>query len=131
MAAFDEKTRAQAAFAEIEKAKKAAISGTMAATTDPKVRSEVIRRNNPNLFNKKDRPLVPIIIGVVVLLLGGGGAGAYFMLYKGKSADPKFRKQYEEQVSKADEAIRAQEYSKRLGTARTFRSADPALKFRS
>ena len=122
----DEKTKAQAAFAEIEKAKKAAISGTMAATTDPKVRSEVIRRNNPNLF-KKDRPLVPIIIGAVVLLLAGGGAGAYFMLYSSKAADPKFRKLYEEQLTKADEAITAQDYAKGLELLRTFRSADPEI----
>ncbi len=120
------KTKVQAALAEIEKAKKAAISGTMTATGDPKIRSEVIRRNQPGLFGKKDRKTLPLIIaGVVILLLGGGGTAAYFKYFSGKKVDNTQRKLLDEQLELAQTEMNAQNYGKALEILRTFRSKDP------
>ena len=117
-------TKLQAAMAEIEKAKKAAVSGTMTATTDPKVRSEVIRRNQPGLILKKDRSFLPLIIGAVVLLLAGGGAAAYFKFFAASKVDTSQRKLLDQQLSQVQDAMSAQQYGKALELLRTFRSQD-------
>jgi outer membrane protein assembly factor BamB len=118
-------SKLQAAMAEIEKAKKAAISGTMTATADPKIRSEVIRRNQPGLILKKERNFLPLIIGAVVLILAGGGAAVYFKYFATNKVDTTQRKLLNEQLSQVQDAMAAQQYSKALELLRTFRSKDP------
>ena len=118
------KTKCAAALAEIEKAKKAAISGTMSATGDPKIRSEVIKRNQPGLFGKKDRKVLPLIIAGVLVVLLGGGAGAYFMLFNGKKVDTSQRKKLDEQLELAQTEMNAENYAKALEILRSFRTKD-------
>ena len=123
--ASSDKQKAVSMLAEIDKARKASISGTMAATTDPKVRSEVIRRASPNLILKKERRVLPFVIVGLVLLLGGGGAGAYFMFFSGSKANLNYRNLLNQQINEADTAIREQDYSKGLELLRKFHSNDP------
>jgi len=115
---------------DLEKARKPTISSAIAkVSADPKVRSEVIKRNNPGLILKKDRSSTPWVIMALLVLLAGAGAIYYLYVDKGKSAEyTRSRKELDELSNKARELVSEGKYSEGLQLFRDFKTFEPDVK---
>jgi hypothetical protein len=122
----DEKAKAESTLKEISAARKSPQSQTnVSVTADPKVRSEVIRRNAPGLILKKERSWIPyaVVVGIVVLAVGG-----YFgyTLFGGRQAVNEVeRKRFATVVEAAEAKVHNKQYSGALDELRIFHSSDP------
>ncbi|HYG78124.1 MAG TPA: DUF4388 domain-containing protein [Planctomycetota bacterium] len=123
-----ERESGRALVQEILKMRKPAAPTTSAyVKADPKVRSEVIRRNQPGLIIKKEQSRLPVIL-VVVLVLAGAGVGTYFLYSREKGGEyTTSRKELERVANEAKELIVAEKYREGLQLLRGFRSFDPDI----
>jgi hypothetical protein len=114
---------------EIDKAKKIALQGSsVKVSTDPKVRSEVIRRSQPNLMLKKERSIMPVVIVALLILLAGGGAAYFFLGKAEKGEDPAARKDLEAANVLAMDLISKEKYDEGLKAISDFATHDSEVK---